>query len=406
MTGPLWVDVEAVEHPRLDRDVEVDVAIVGGGLTGIGAAWALRESALRVALLEERTLGSGASGRNGGFVLAGPAMSYCDAVSRCGAEAAQEVWQLTLANNRLMAELVERYSIDCGFLRCGSMSLAVDEEELAILHRCRDALEASGISTALLTRDELPVPFHRVYLGGIYYPGNGEMNSGAFVRGVGRRVAATTQIFEQTTVRSLSREGSWVLETAGGTIRAAAVILATNAYTGRLLPEVPLTPTRGQVVATVPVDRVIVPFPIYANYGYQYWRQTVDGRLVVGGWRDIDLLTEVGTEERANALILQHLEDFVRMVAGDVSIEYRWSGIMAFTPDEFPLVGAVPDSPGLFIAAGYSGHGVSMAFTCGSLTAQLALGQSPAIPELFHPGRHLEAEPLDVGRGPHRGEMA
>jgi glycine/D-amino acid oxidase-like deaminating enzyme len=79
---------------------------------------------------------------------------------------------------------------------------------------------------------------------------------------------------------------------------------------------------------------------------------------------------------------------------------------MAFTPDEFPLVGAVPDSPGLYIAAGYSGHGVSMAFTCGALTARLALGQSPKIPAVFDPGRHLEPVPTDVGRGPHRGELA
>ncbi len=405
MTGPLWVDVEAAEYPSLAGDIEVDVAIVGGGLTGVGAAWTLRESKLRVALLEERTLGSGASGRNGGFVLAGPAMSYCDAVSKCGAEAAREVWQLTVENNRLMAELIDQHSIDCGFLRGGSLSLAVDEEELMILQRCRDALDEAQISTAMLARDELPVPFDRMYLGGIYYPGNAEMNSGAFVRGMGHAVRQSTLIFERTTVRGLSHDGRWVLETSGGTIRADSVILATNAYTGRLLPAVPLTPTRGQVVATAPLDRVIVPFPIYANYGYQYWRQTVEGRLVVGGWRDIDLLTEVGTEERANTLILKHLEDFVRAVAGDVPIEYRWSGIMAFTPDEFPLVGAVPDNRGLFIAAGYSGHGVSMAFTCGGLAAQMALGQSPVIPKVFHPGRQLETAALDVGRGPHRGEL-
>jgi gamma-glutamylputrescine oxidase len=403
LTGPLWVDVEAAEYPSLAGDIEVDVAIVGGGLTGVGAAWALRESKLRVALLEERTLGSGASGRNGGFVLAGPAMSYCDAVSRHGSDVSRQIWDLTVENNLLMAELIERHGIECGFLRCGSLSLAVSEEEMQILQRCRDVLEAGGISTAILSRDQVPFPFHRMYLGGIYYPGNGEMNSGAFVRGVGRVVSDTTLIFEKTAVRSVTHDSAWLLQASAGTVSADAVILATNAYTSRLLPEVPLTPTRGQVVATAPLDRVIVPFPMYANYGYQYWRQTVDGRLVVGGWRDMDLLAEVGLEERGNSIIQRHLEDFVRTVAGGVAIEYSWSGIMAFTPDEFPLVGAVPDNPGLYIAAGYSGHGVSMAFTCGGLAARVALGQTPTIPEVFHPGRQLKAAALDVGRGPKRG---
>jgi gamma-glutamylputrescine oxidase len=386
---PLWVDVEATEYPVLDRDLEVDVAIVGGGLSGTGAAYALRDSRLRVALLEMRSLGSGASGRNGGFVLAGPSMSYSDAVAAIGPTAAHEIWDLTVRNNALLAELVQRYEIDCGFLRRGSMSLAVSDEEMQILVRCQDELRSAGISTAILERGQLPRPFDELYVGGIYYPGNGEMNSGAFSRAVGRAVAQTTMIFEGTPVRELTHDGAWQLRTPHGTVRASAVVLAGNAYMHSLFPDAPIQATRGQVLSTAPLDRVVVPFPMYANYGYQYWRQTADGRFVVGGWRDADIETEVGDEEIYHDRIQQHLLDFTRTVVGEAPIEHRWAGIMGFTPDGFPLVGAVPGQPGLYIAAGYSGHGVSMAFTCGGLAAEAAMGQSVSIPEAFDPRRYL-----------------
>lgn len=390
MTRPLWVDPELQTYPAVSGDLEVDVAIVGGGLTGIGAAWALRESGLRVALLEERTLGSGASGRNGGFVLAGPAMVFSDAVATLGPEDATALWQFTAGNNREMAAIVRRHAIDCGFLRRGSMSLAISREEMDLLVRCHDALASRGISTALAAAADLPVPFDRMYAGGLYYPGNGEMNSGEFVRGVGAVLAEAISLHERTPVRGMSRRDGWELHTDGGVIRADAVVLATNAYTNRLLPEVPIAPTRGQVLATTPLPRVIVPFPLYANYGYQYWRQTVDGRLVVGGWRDEDIEGEVGMQERHHDLIQQRLLDFARTIAGsEVAVEYRWSGIMGFTPDGFPLVGQVPGRPGLFMSCGYSGHGVSMAFTCGGLAARAAIGETPAIPTAFRPVRFL-----------------
>ena len=388
MMRPLWVDVEDSRYPPLRSDLNVDIAIVGAGLSGMGAAWALRDSGLRVAVIEERTVGSGASGRNGGFVLAGPAMSYCDAVANCGTDVAEELWRLTLDNNRSMADFVTRYRIECGFLRRGSMSLAVSNEEMGLLFRCHDDLEAAGISTAITDRDGLPIPFDEIYVGGIYYPGNGEMNSGMFARGIARVAAESVSIFEGTAVREIAADGSWRLQTDGGAVRADAVILATNAYTSTLLPGIPIAPTRGQVLATTSLGRVIVPFPMYANFGYQYWRQTADGRLVVGGWRDTDVGAEVGTEERLHDDIQGHLLAFARTVAGeDITIEYRWAGIMGFTPDQFPLVGSVPGHDGLFMAAGYSGHGVSMAFTCGGLAAACARGVAPRIPTVFSPGR-------------------
>lgn len=382
-----WVDHEAVTYPPLDRDIEVDLAIVGGGLAGVGAAYAAADLGARVALLEERTLASGASGRNAGFVLAGPAKSYEEAVGAMGSDEARDVWSFTLENNRLMADLVDRYALDCGYLRRGSMSLSASAEEWTDLHQTRADLAAAGIETSLVEAHQLPRPFDRMYTGGIYYPGNAEINPGRFVRGVAARIADRVQFFECTKVLAIDPAGKWTLDTGNATVRADAVLLATNVWTSRLMPAVPIQPARGQVVATERIDRVVVPFPMYADRGYQYWRQTYDGYLVVGGWRNLDMENEARHEEVITPRIQQALDTMIEAIAPGSVVERRWAGIMGFTPDMLPMVGKVSDRPGLWIAAGFSGHGVSMAFTCGGRAALGALGRRAPLPRAFDPAR-------------------
>jgi len=382
------VDVDHVQYPPLQGNLTVDVAIVGAGLSGLGAAYALHDNSAQVVVLEAETVGSGASGRNGGFVLAGPAMEYADAVDRLGADTARDLWDFTVENNRTIARLIEEYEFDCGYLRRGSMSLAASEDEVTVLQRTHQALSTAGIATCLVAAEQLPRPFDRSYFAGLYYPGNGEMNSGAFVRGVADALSTRVAFHERTPLVSLKHNGEWELSTRTGVVRARSVILAANAWTSTLLPDVPIYPTRGQVLATAPLPSVVVPFPMYANHGYQYWRQTADGRLVVGGWRDLDIGNEVGRDEVLHEGIQEALDAFVATTVGaGTKIDYRWSGCMGFTPDHFPLVGPVPGVPDLYVAAGYSGHGVSMAFRCGESVALSIKVRGVMVPPMFCPAR-------------------
>jgi glycine/D-amino acid oxidase-like deaminating enzyme len=279
------------------------------------------------------------------------------------------------------------------------MSLACSDEELLQLLETARCLADAGIDVCVVGRHDLPRPFDRLYTGGIFYPGNGEINPGTFVRAVAGAVRSRVRIFEGTPVLEIRPGERHTLLTLEGEVRARAVILATNAYTSRLLPEAPIAPTRGQVIATSPLARVVVPFPMYANFGYQYWRQTIDGRLVMGGWRDLDIATEVGTEERLHSGIHATLDDFCHTVAGtEAVVEYRWSGIMGFTPDALPLVGSIPGVDRMYVAAGYSGHGVSMAFACGGRVALRAIGADSDLPASFDPERYLAA-PGALGPG-------
>lgn len=387
MRRPLWVDPEDQRYPRLDRDIEVDVAIIGGGLAGIGAAYVLPDRC-RVALLEARTLASGATGRNAGFVIAGPAMAFDAAVHAVGREEVEAVWHFSVENNRFIARAIEEHDIRCGYLRRGSMALAASEDEWEELRATARSLAESAIECCIVERTDLPVPFDRSHSGGIFSPGNAEMNSAAFARGLARTLAPAVNIFEHSPVRALSRRGGWVVSAAGGTVRATALILATNAYSQRLLPELAIEPKRGQVVATDPLGEVVVPFPMHANHGYLYWRQTVEGRLVVGGGRDMDLPGEVGTEELLHAEIQQELERLAGRIAGKpLPVAFRWAGIMGFTPDHFPMVGSLPGREGLYIAAGFSGHGVSLALRSGMEVARMAFGEEVDLPTAFNPAR-------------------
>lgn len=388
MTRPLWVDPARQAYPALEGDVHVDVAVIGAGFSGLGAAYTLGFSDVSTAILEARTVAAGASGRNAGFVLAGPAAGTA-AVHTLGAEETARIWAFTRHNHRLLVRVIEEYDLDCEYVRRGSMSLAASPDEYRELLADSEILKPLGVRAIPVERDDLPVPFDRLYHGGLYYPGNAELNPGQFLRGLARRLAGRVRIFENTPVTGLGHEnGTWRLRTPEGTVRAEKVVVCTNAYTPQLLPRASISPTRGQVTATAPLDRVIVPFPMYANHGYQYWRQTPGGRLLIGGWRDLDIPAEVGTDEILHSEIQSALLRFARQVAGSApSMEYRWAGIMGFTPDGAPLVGPVTDSPGLAVAAGYSGHGVAMAFLCGAQAALTIQDRHTEIPASFDPGR-------------------
>lgn len=391
MTHPLWLDPAAQAYPSLEGNLEVDLAIVGAGFSGLGAAWALAGSGQRVAVLEARTVGAGASGRNAGFLLAGPAAGV-GAIQTLGEDETATIWEFTRQNHATLAGIIGRQGIECGYLRRGSLSLAASEAEWEELQANAALLAPYRVITAPLSAGQLPQPFDQLYRGGLYFPGNGELNPGAFLRRLAATLSAPILLFEYSPVMEMERAHRWQLRTAAGMVSAERVILCTNAYTHRLLPWAPIVPTRGQVAATAPLSRVVVPFPMYADHGFQYWRQTAGGVLVVGGWRNLAMVEETGETEMLHGQIQQVLADFAARVAGEPpDLRHRWAGIMGFTPDAVPLVGAVDGAPDLFLAAGYSGHGVAMAFLCGARVAQRALGQAAFIPASFCPARFAQS---------------
>src|SRR5206468_9965451 len=166
------------------------------------------------------------------------------------------------------------------------------------------------------------------------------------------------------------------------------VVIATDGYTSGLVPllDEKIQPVRGQVVATEPLERMLFPRPHYARRGFDYWQQTPDGRLVLGGRRDTRLEDEFTNEEAITDEIQAELTAFASELLGEPPrIEHRWAGIFGAVEDRLPLVGPVPGRDGVWVAAGYSGHGNVLGLACGELAARAILGAPAPELEWFDP---------------------
>jgi gamma-glutamylputrescine oxidase len=354
----------------------VDVAIVGGGVTGCACALVLAEAGWRVRLYEAREIAGGASGRNGGFALRGGAPAYDAARRELGPEGAQGLWRWT---ERYLDRL-EGLAGDA-FRRTGSVRLAADPDERAELEAEYEALREDGFEVEW--RDELAAPLHGRFDGAIFHPPDGSLQPARWVRRLAARAAeAGAELREHQRVESIDE------------LEADHVVLATDGYTQGLLPELDaaVAPTRGQVLVTEPLERRLFPCPHYARHGYDYWQQTPEGRLLAGGFRDKTPDHEHNADEQVTPLIQGHLERFVTELLGEApQVAHRWAGIFGATKDRLPLVGAVPGHDGVWVSCGYSGHGNVMGLACGELVAGAILGRPAPELELFEPARLLVA---------------
>jgi len=371
---PYWLaDLpEPLRTPRLDG--AVDVAVIGGGVTGLSCALSLAENGRRVRVHEARTIASGASGRNGGFALRGAAMPYDEARKTLGRDRAAALWRLT-------EQTLDRMEVLAGdaLRRVGSLRLAADEKEREELVAEHEALREDGFAA-----DWVETPSGRLselYAGALLHPRDGAMHPGRWIRRLASRAAeAGAELREHDRVSSLAE------------VDAETVVLASDGYRMGLLPELDavVRPTRGQVVVTEPLAERPYQRPHYARNGFDYWQQLPDGRLVIGGRRDADLDSEWTAEEATTPQIQAALEALIVELVGYLpTITHRWSGIFGTSQDELPLVGPVPGHARLWVSRGYSGHGNVLGLACGELVAKAILGRREPELDLLDPARLL-----------------
>ena len=173
---------------------------------------------------------------------------------------------------------------------------------------------------------------------------------------------------------------------------AETVVVATDGYPSGLLGELEglIVPTRGQVIATEPIEERLFEVPHYGRHGFDYWHQAPDGRIVAGGFRDVSLETEFTADDVTTPAVQDALDRFIESHLGrPLRVDYRWAGIFGMVFDFVPVVGRVPGQDGLWIAGGYSGHGNVLGFACGRLVARAILGDRDPLLDLFEPGRLL-----------------
>jgi len=386
-----------VPRPALEGDLECDVAVVGAGIAGCSTALHLAERGYKVALLEGRTVGFGASGRSGAQLIFGYACGQEKIEKLAGREAGRAMWQVTADGLELVRDVVARYGIDCE-LSWGQLHVAVKERQRQELREESDylATDYGYDSVRFLDRDEVRTLLATDrYCAALHDANSGHCHPLKYTRGLAdaaERAGAT--LFESTPVTKIDRGPVVTLHTPRGRVRAKFVALAGNTYLEGLVPELQrkIMAVGTYIVATEPLGRQRAESLIRdnlavadVNFVLDYFRLSSDYRLLFGGRVSYSGLDPLGTERATRARMLTVFPQLA-----DARIDYAWGGYVDITVNRAPHFGRLGSN--VYFLQGFSGHGMALTGIAGQLVAEAIAGQSERfdlfgrIPHMDFPG--------------------
>ena len=388
---PYWLDTAPEGPDRSGTEVggEVDVAVVGAGLTGLSAALHLARKGANVAIFERETVAWGASGRNGGMATPGMAIGFRDAIARYGFPTASTLYIAYYDAIDAIEKLVGEEGIDCDFARTGKLNLAAKPAHFDGLRKTHDVLaERLGHETQLVFKSDLHSEIgSEAYHGALIDPKGAGLHVGKFTRGLAEAAARMgVQIHEKAPVRSVERlDGSrHTVVTPRGSVRADQVLVATSGYTDRPFRwlQVRIVPVGSFIIVTEPLGKEVcdrlLPNRRMASDSKNllyYFRITPDHRLLFGG-RARFAMSNPESDEKSGR-ILQKAMTSVFSQLSDAQVDYCWGGQVDMTLDRLVHAG---EHDGLFYSVGYSGHGVQMATYMGKQMAEYMNGVPEANP--------------------------
>jgi glycine/D-amino acid oxidase-like deaminating enzyme len=359
---------------------QVDVAILGGGYTGLSAARTLAKQGTRVAVLEAETIGWGASSRNGGMVLTGLKLGMGTIQKRYGRELAKRMFQYSLDSIDTVEQIVREEDIDCGFARSGHLLTANKPKHFDALREEAEFLEKEFDHKTQLVRRE----HQREELGSDLYYGalldevSGGLNPAQYVAGLACAAEkAGAALHARARVKRIERsQNRFTVETERGSLAAGSVLVATSGYTGNVTRKLQqkIIPIGSFIIATEklapelaheisPRNRMIFDFKHYLNY-FRLW----EDRLIFGG-RAAFFPETAGTISRSADILRREMIQVYPQLR-DTQVEYVWGGTLDFAFDMMTHVGEVDD---IYYSLGYAGHGVAMATHLGKTVAEAML---------------------------------
>jgi gamma-glutamylputrescine oxidase len=385
-------------YPILDGNRRADVAIVGGGFTGLSAAAHLAKAGVDVALVEAHRFGDGASGRNGGQLGTGQRAWAEELEAELGFTRAKALFDLAEEAKAHLLDFAATNQIDIDYLP-GQMSVAHKKryvksyEAHAAIMRERFGYEHITFMDARETAERLGSP---IYFGGVRDMGTGHIHPMKLAIGTARVAAgAGAHLFENTRVTGISSAGGKVsIATDKGTITADKALIAVNAYGGDLEPvsAAHVMPIGSFIGATVPLGEDSPVLPGFeavddSRFVVRYFRRTGDGRLLFGGREIYSTAEPAGIR---NAIRRQIAEIYPALK--DIEITHAWGGYVGITMPRRPFVREV--MPGVISAGGYSGHGVMLSNFIGKLYAETVAGNRDRLKLL----EELKIPPFPGGR--------
>ena len=401
--------------PALAADIECDVAIVGGGLAGLSAAIELADRGYQVVLLEAKQVGWGASGRNGGQALAGLACEQETIEAQLGLDEARRVWAMTIEALSLIQQRCARFQIDCDW-RPGYLSLAVNERKARELEAWQVRMQSLyGHETAWITPQDMPQwiaspRFHS----GLHDPLSGHLHPLKYSLGLARGARQLgVKLFEDSAVTALEAAttvgGSVRVRTAGGSVRAAHVLLAGNVYLQGIAPmlESRIMPVGTYIIASKVLDASLAQSLIPSgsavcdtNFVLDYFRVAshtdagcVEHRMLYGG----RVSYSTSTPPNLAASMQKRMAQTFPQLSG-VGVEFAWGGFVDISMNRAPDFGRLSDrlpagaAQGLsnvYYLQGFSGHGLALTGIAGKLVAEAMDGDARRF-DTFSRLRHRE----------------
>jgi len=359
MISSAWEDHSWISLPHLAGTARADVCVIGLGGSGLAAIHTLLDDNLKVIGIDATQVAGGAAGANGGFLLAGTARFYHRTIDTLGRERASELYLLTVQEiermQREMPDIVRRV---------GSLRIAMSADELA---DCEKQFIA-------MTADDLPVEHYSGPEGeGLLIPTDGVFNP--LIRC--RRLAHSAlqrgaRLYEHTSALDIQ---TGIVQTEQGRVHCKHVIVAVDGKLDLIFPELKnrVRTARLQMLGTAPTNEVRIERAVYARFGYEYWQQLPDGRVVLGGFRDHAVEDEWTPSTEPTATIQENLTRFLRdHLKVQASITHRWAASVGYTDNGLPTIEEV--RPDIWVIGGYNGTGNVIGALCGRAVAELAAG--------------------------------
>ena len=382
MTVPYW---QRSLHPQT---IDVDAAVVGGGVCGLAAALHLVRRGCSVVVLERYAPGMGASTRNAGFLMRGLAENYRAARETLGTETARQVWRWSEENLRgLQSEGVSSLS---SYRQTPSCLLALEQDEADELIESASLLREDGFGVLLTEAGQDSAWASGRPICGLVNPSDATVNPAELVGLLASKLGpAVLAGHEVHAIESSDHAGGGhcVVRTANAVVRARRALVCTNAYLGLLRADLAslVQPNRGQMLALT-AEGARLDYAYYANRGHEYIRQATDGTIVVGGCRNRFSDEERTLDDRTTDGVQDAIEAFARMILDKpIRILARWAGTMGFSPDGMPLVGPISADGSVWFCGGFTGHGMSLAYrtSAGAVAAMLDGPGADALADTF-----------------------
>jgi gamma-glutamylputrescine oxidase len=389
----LWIAQTPDYHPTapLREPISADVAIIGGGFTGVSTAYHLsrRYPEKRVVLLEAKTLANGASGRNGGMML-----NWLPSMYGYSPEMTQRVYQMTSAGIQQIVSLIRQHQLPVSYRMDGTLTVYTDAQRAEAAHQEAEQLQQIGIPMRYLDAEQLKacLNLQGVY-GAVLDPNSGQINGAQLVRGLLPVLQAQgVEVYEQTPVLSIREGQTLTLTTPNAEIKAAAVVLATNGYTGKLgYFRDALFPLHSHVFATKALSSAEqAGLGWHATAGYSddldriaYSSTTPEGHIVFGGGSNQayaylfkNRVSFPGSPESAAGSFRKMRDTMSQYLPASAALDipYRWTGTLGITFNRQPLIGVRGEHQNIYYALGYCGHGVTLANIAGEMLTDMYSG--------------------------------